>query len=167
MSVGLLILLARIFIPAGLSIFAIFFYFAIQNMARSEKLFPIFLIGAILMISVAIMIREVSRFMAFIREGDPENAVEALDVDGIHLVEWRRAIPIAAICLFYMLCIDWLGLIPTLFLVYVGCAATLIPDRSVSREWVIATVSAGVAAVCFDLVFRVLLELPFPSYWPS
>jgi hypothetical protein len=166
MSSALQVLLVRILLPVGTIVFALFFYRGIEDMGRSEKLFPIVLIAGISLIAILVIVREAHAFFVVGREDKP-GAARQLDIDGLRTLGWRRSTLVAGACLLYVVAIDRLGLLVTAFLVYMTCAATLIPDRSGHRDWIFSLVGAVAVAILFDLVFRVWLGLHLPGPMPG
>jgi hypothetical protein len=163
---ALQILLVRILLPVSTIIFALFFYRGVEDMGRSEKLFPIVLIAGISLIALLVIVREVHAFLAVRREGKP-GVARQLDIDGLRTLGWQRSTLIAGACLLYVVALDRLGLLVTAFLVYLTCAGTLIPDKSVHRDWILSLAGAVAVAVLFDVVFRVWLGLHLPGPMPG
>ena len=163
MTLPVLILLARLLLPVAIIVFAAFFHSAVTGMAQSERLFPILLTWSSIAIATVIIITELVAFAKH-RDASTREQLTHVDEDGLRQVGWLRSGLVVGACLLYLLAIGWLGLMLTGFLVYLACAAALIPDRSDRRHWTFAITGAAIAGVVFDFVFRVWLELPLPGF---
>lgn len=158
-GVAYTLLAVRLAIPVALVVYSTAFFASVRGMAQSERLFPIVMIVATLVVAAWLIVRELQRF-AQLRAGQGRrDALDALDADGLRGLGWRNASLICAACLLYLAVLDRLGLLATSALVYLACAATLLPERS-ARQWLLTTLAAVAAGIVFDLVFRVGLELP-------
>jgi hypothetical protein len=153
------VLAARLAIPAALVVYSLAFLVSVRGMAQSERLFPIVMIALTLVVAGWLIVRESMRFAQLHAARGSAEALDALDADGLRGLGWRNALLICGACVVYLFELERLGLLVTSGLVYLACAATLLPRRSV-RHWLFAILAAVVAGIVFDLVFRVGLELP-------
>lgn len=160
------VILVRILLPVTMLVFGLFFYRGVENMSRSETLFPIVLIAGISLVSVLVIVREVHAFVVVWRDGKP-GAVRRLDSDGLRTLGWWRSTLIAGACVLYVVAIDQLGLLVTAFLVYMTCTAALISSKSARRDWIVSLVAAVIVAIVFDGVFRGWLGLRLPGPLPG